>query len=221
MSVDSLVTTANSKVTKCICYHPVLQSRAVTTKAVANIVTISVVNFKFLSQPIRLVQDQDFISKNYPSKLTSAKLNELALESIAQTRHKFLHISWITIDINLNTNLLEFVRSIDPLRTFLLMKLLHSQPLFHHSATANPDKSHSPLFCTASTNVDPIHDPSFQFASALLHTPGSTHSDMDIYSFLTKSNDIPIVLDTGASTSLTLILLDFIGPLEPAPLSEI
>jgi hypothetical protein len=175
---------------------------------------------KFRSFPIRLNRVSDLPSKSFPM-LTPTEESQDLLDSIAKNRHKFLHLSWITIDINLNTNLSEFVRSIDPLRTFRLMKLLQSQPLFHHSANANPDKNCSPLFCTAATHVDPIHDPSFQFASALLHTPGSTDSDMDIYSFLTKSEILPIVLDTGASTSLTPILSDFIGPLEPAPLSEI
>jgi hypothetical protein len=43
----------------------------------------------------------------------------------------------------------------------------------------------------------------------------------DPYTFLNKVNDLPIVLDTGASTSLTPVLSDFIGPLEPAPHNEI
>jgi hypothetical protein len=40
--------------------------------------------------------------------------------------------------------------------------------------------------------------------------------------FLTsKLDDLPIVLDAGALTSLTPVLSDFIGPLEPTPLNEI
>jgi hypothetical protein len=78
-----------------------------------------------------------------------------------------------------------------------------------------------PLQCIATTNINPIHVPTFQFASALLHSSCSAEADSESYSSVSKLDDLPIVLDTGASTSLTPILSDFIGPLEPAPLSEI
>jgi hypothetical protein len=47
-----------------------------------------------------------------------------------------------------------------------------------------------------------------------LHTPGAFRSAI-------PSLDMPIVIDTGASLSLTPVLDDFVGPLEPADITEI
>jgi hypothetical protein len=126
-----------------------------------------------------------------------------------------LHISWIQFDINLDVNLSKFVKSIDPLKDFQMVKLLQNQ-LFR----SNFDSTSLP--CTSTTNWSSVvDDPSFLFDTALLQAPTSNDTVSDSFGFLTKPDDLPIVLDTGASTTLTLILSDFIGPLEPAPLSEI
>ena len=39
--------------------------------------------------------------------------------------------------------------------------------------------------------------------------------------FAKNPDDTPVVIDSGASSSLALHLMDFVGPLEPAPMSEV
>jgi hypothetical protein len=43
----------------------------------------------------------------------------------------------------------------------------------------------------------------------------------ELFDLPSKPDNLPVVLDTGASTSLTPVLTDFIGPLIPAPIDEI
>jgi hypothetical protein len=79
---------------------------------------------------------------------------------------------------------------------------------FCHPVTSNPSKKflHPHSFCFDSfstTNYDPVQLPSFHFAAALLQTPKIFHDTVsDPYSLLNKLDDLPVVLDTGASTSL-------------------
>jgi hypothetical protein len=78
------------------------------------------------------------------------------------------------------------------------------------------------LQCVSTTNCDPVQLLSFHFAAALLQTPKIFNDTVsNPYSLLNKLDDLPVVLATGASTSLSPVLSDFIGPLEPAPLNEI
>jgi hypothetical protein len=180
---------------------------------------------KFWSSNILLIRLQPFDDFDIESDdiLSSLEESKVELDRVATTMHKLLHLSWVTIELNFDINLTDFVRMIDPLHTFRLLKLLHSSTMFHRHPVkiSSSNRSCFPLQCTATTNINPIHAPSFQFASAFLHSSPSAETDSESYSFLSKSDDLPIVLDTGASTSLTPILSDFIGPLEPAQLSEI
>jgi hypothetical protein len=97
---------------------------------------------------------------------------------------------------------------IHPLDDFLLQQRLSNLKLFR-SISVTP-----PLSCLATSN--------FSFlAEAHLHHPSNSLPTSDSFSFLTPPTDLPVVLDTGASMSLTPVLSDFIGPLEPAPLKEI
>ena len=43
-------------------------------------------------------------------------------------------------------------------------------------------------------------------------------NDKSLGAYQVNAAELPIVIDTGASTSLSPVLSDFIGPLEPAPL---
>jgi hypothetical protein len=102
---------------------------------------------KFHSNVLYLIRLQPFddfttLSDNL---LSSAEVSQLDLDRVATTLHKILHLSWVTIDLRFNTNLSDFARSIDPLRTFRLLKLFHTNPLFQHSANEGSNKFFLPF----------------------------------------------------------------------------
>jgi hypothetical protein len=75
---------------------------------------------KFRSSTITLIRlqpfnDFDILSANILSSLDESQLE---LDHVATTMHKLLHLSWVTIELPFNINLSDFVRMLDPLRTF-------------------------------------------------------------------------------------------------------
>jgi hypothetical protein len=142
---------------------------------------------KFRSSVITLVQlhsldDFNTLSDNL---LSSAEVSQFDLDRVASTMHKILHLSWITIDLSFNINLSNFVRSIDPLRTFCLLKLLHSKPFFQHSVNKNPVTKATSLQCVSTMHSNPVQDPSILFAAGLLKSPMTFNDTVsDPFSFL-------------------------------------
>jgi hypothetical protein len=141
--------------------------------------------------------------------LTPTEVRKLQLDQGTRQLRKVLHLSWITIDLNFSIILSDFVKTLDPLRSTLL-----SKPIVHPVSRSPPGP---PLPCVST------HFSCGLFAGALLQTPFTEdNASLDPFSLLNqKSDDIPVVLDTGALTSLTPVLSNFIGPLTQAPIDEI
>jgi hypothetical protein len=133
---------------------------------------------------------------------------QLELDQMACTRHKFLHLSWVTIDLIFDVNFCKFVCSIDPLRDFLSQQCLSLSDFFCSQFTP------STLPCFASSCASSLLQTSTLFNVLLQDTTSDSTPPID-------PTDMPIVVDTGASVSLTPVLSDFTGPLVPTQLTEL
>jgi hypothetical protein len=132
---------------------------------------------------------------------TYHELLRLAQDHMTRHHHKLLHVSWVTIDLTFEINFSQFISSIDPLSEYLLSRELSSPAFFRSPST-------STLSCYA-TSTSPMS----LFNVLLQEQPPSTDPSAPL--------DMPIVIDTGASVSLTPILSDFISPLVPTQLTEL
>jgi hypothetical protein len=151
---------------------------------------------------------------SYLTNLTPLEIHQLTSNFVARNRHKVFHLSWATIELPFNVDFQRFIELINPVDDFLLQRRLLDLQLFRLTKPSS-------LPCVATTLGSSIPQSNFGLiAEAMLQRPSDSLSSSE-YSFLTQSTDLPVVLDTGASTSLTPVLSDFIGPLEPAPLTEI
>ena len=143
------------------------------------------------------------------------------MEDWDQIKHKYLHQSFFQFDIKLGINLDTFSQSINPLKQFHQLRQLSINPFFSRSknthlnqdlysnAKIEATKLKSLLYSSIARNDLLIQDP-FNSDSA-----ESSVQDQRVYVSVKKDKTMPIVIDTGASISLTPNRDDFIGPIRP------
>lgn len=144
------------------------------------------------------------LSKCY-SSVSPFELFRLEQDHMARTQHKFLHLSWVMIDFAFDVNFSKFIHLIDPLHEFRLCQCLSSDNFFQPSLSNLP--------CLAPSSTSSLFRTTSLF-NVLLQEPPTDSVPPDF-------NDMPVVIDTGASVSLTPVLSDFIGPLVPTQLTEL
>jgi hypothetical protein len=140
--------------------------------------------------------------------------------------------------LRLGVDLDEFVSQLDPLKQFRIMKELSGQDFFVETVSAKRRK-------TAGIRTgNPVHD-AFIAAAHLTNTlPTQIQEDTLVADELTKpykltpsalreltrnksiyfsnkKDDLPMVIDTGGSKSVTPVIEDFIGELRPADVNDL
>ena len=133
-------------------------------------------------------------------------------DEFERLKHKFLHQSWIMFDMQYGTSL-DFIDNEDPLAFIRAIKDCCTDKTMPRSTSVD-----NPLHMTG-TNLQYCH----VWKQRLLGKVASLSNmlainDESLGAYHVNAAELPIVIDTGASTSLSPVLSDFIGPLEPAPL---
>jgi hypothetical protein len=150
----------------------------------------------------------------------------------AQFKHRLLHQSWVMFDMQFGVSLDELMDGVDPSRQWRMIKDLHMmtrgerQPLTMTMSPVKPTfSSVVPFGCIALAN----------WLKAELELPTTTTLKTteikDIYSDESRlarayntnhdGANVPVVLDTGASFSLTPFMNDFVGPIRPSPIGSL
>ena len=123
-------------------------------------------------------------------------------------KNQLLHQPYLMYELQFGINLDNFLSDIDPLKAFQLITYLQNPKLFE--ATNRP----TPCFATTLGNVAISNFMNLQPQSKLWDFV--TCEDNSGYSYaLTPEVDYPVVLDTGASMSLTPNKTDFVSKIRP------
>ena len=114
-------------------------------------------------------------------------------------------------DVDLDT----FVAKLNPLATFQALRTLNHQPLHLESSRdrSEPGNQHHQA-CVAAFNLQhgcPTSERHYY----------DQHQLPTVYLSRSEQDNLPIVIDTGASVTLTPNVNDFIGPIEPCDLLQI
>ena len=126
------------------------------------------------------------------------------LDGFERLKPKLLQQSWVMYDMQYGVDLQSFVQSIDPLKTFQIMKTLsHPEFLNPRSTRTNRD-----IFDLVEKEVSKYR---INVCSAYL--PNQTLAEPSVY-LSNKDDDLPLVIDTGASFCLTPNISDFVSPLQ-------
>ena len=142
------------------------------------------------------------------------------LEDYTRLTHSFLHHSWLMYDMQYGISLDDLCQVIDPIRHYRTMMACSSDALMGKN---------SPITCLSGTTTRGIagvamalfqHDDSLTDEEIRVAKYRKIKDRLEHYSLKVTGN-VPVVLDTGASYSLTPILEDFVTELSPAPISEI
>ena len=147
-----------------------------------------------------------------------------------------LHLSWVMYHMQYGVDLGEFVQTIDPIGQFRILKFLMSPAMLRAcgeqrildvaAVTTRVSRSYfeplagfpAVLQCVPEGGKSiPLIPHGFQ-GMGTVDCPMPTRYDALLSS---AGADAPIVIDTGASTSLTPDLSDFVTPLEPVQSAEV
>jgi len=154
------------------------------------------------------------------------QMYDFNLESIKTTVFHNEHI-WFQSQYEISLN--SFVSTIDPLNAIHTLKALHSK---HFLSCTSPIQTigSEGLFIAMLSELEPsrsVIDPDLDF-STQIYSPADYHKahfqSCQAYQqnmFHSPTPDLPIVIDTGASTSITPVLSDFVGDLSPASTAEV
>lgn len=126
-------------------------------------------------------------------------------------------------DLQYGVNVQHFTKSINPLQQIQTLKTLHHPDMLKSCGIA-PSQLHG----TATQNfismlIRPSTKPIFNnkiFQSSATSTLNNKN-DHDIILQAQNSSSTPILIDTGASCSITPNLQDFVGDLKPAETTEV
>jgi hypothetical protein len=129
---------------------------------------------------------------------------ENKLDEFERIKPRFLHNSFVMFELRYGVSLQEFVKELDPIKSFRLVSALSRPQTLKRvskSTTINDMVSHE---------VDKYR---FNVCySDNLHENDHPSCRPSIY--LSKNDDVPVVIDTGASFCLTPCISDFVGPLQ-------
>jgi hypothetical protein len=151
----------------------------------------------------------------------------------AQFKHKLLHQSWIMYDMQFGVSIHDLIDDIDPSRQWRMIKRLHqmtkgaSTPLSTALLrTSQSQGNRFQLCCIALANwvkaegtigIVPTHDN--VVGSKDVYSNESTLAS--IYQADQSGVHVPVVLDTGASFSITPFLNDFVGQIQPSNINSL
>ena len=117
-------------------------------------------------------------------------------------KHRFLHQSWMMYDMQFGVSLDDLLDQVDPTKSFRLATILQREEFVaFRSHDTNPKPN-----CFSTTNF-----------LATTNLAGVARINQAITTMNATPDDVPIVIDSGASASITPILADFVGDLERAP----
>jgi len=154
---------------------------------------------------------------------------KLKLSAFETMKHKLLHHEWIMFNMQFGIDLNDFVQSIDPLQSIKVIKELNSNEFLKSAGMLKPMsmislQSNVAMFNhERSPTADPIEFNNLSFNKYQdLSSVSSQFTPTYLQSLqMNKMNDLPIVIDTGASTSITPVLGDFVGDLKPTDIAEV
>jgi hypothetical protein len=156
--------------------------------------------------------------------------------------------SWIMYDLQFGVNLSDFFSKIDPLKQFHYIQVVQSTTILEAYGISNPNscivtKSYvnaalllhqTAVQSTTILDAYGISNPNSCIvtkpnvnAALLSHQTSSTSAPLadpmgEAYFILSPHHhDIPIIIDTGTSHSITPNHSDFIGPIQPTSISDI
>ena len=125
-------------------------------------------------------------------------------DGFERLKPKLLHQSWVMYDMQYGVDLQSFVQSIDPLKTFQIMKTLsHPEFLNPRSTTTNRD-----IFDLVKKEVS-----KYQIKVCSAYLSSQTLAEPSVY-LSNKDDDLPLVIDTGVSFCLTPNISDFVSLLQ-------
>ena len=147
-------------------------------------------------------------------------------ERFESVKHKLLHVPDVMFGLRHGVDLDEFVSQIDPLKHFQILREL-SGPGFIATASATEGAPKRALIAAAHlTNTLPTRL-NLELDAGTLEQMKVTPQEMakltrnrSVY-FSNKPDDLPMVIDTGGSKSVTPVKNDFVGDIRPADISDL
>ena len=137
-------------------------------------------------------------------------------DSYNRIKTKFLHDSFVMYEIQYGINLDEFVKGIDPLKTFRLTKDLTQPEMINTTSKLKSRDLHSLAHREAikyRAQVAVMNSCMGEVEVANT-TARNTEARLSVY-ISNKGDELPVVIDTGASFCLSPVLADFVTPLTP------
>ena len=160
-------------------------------------------------------------------RLDHSKPDEL--ESFHDVRHSLLSNSMVMFGMRLGVDLQSFVESVDPIKNFRTLAALSSGNFISSKAKRKERKRNARVALIAAANLQggaSSVDCCVKVKSSSIESP--EESSQDIASrirqksiYFSNEDNLPIVIDSGASLSLTPVLEDFIGDLKPAHIKDL
>ncbi|CAJ1961149.1 unnamed protein product, partial [Cylindrotheca closterium] len=146
--------------------------------------------------------------------------DEEILEDYTRNKHRFLHLSFIQIDAQYGVDLDQFVRSVDPLKQYHQIAAL-SNPLWSLHTKSEETEVKTTLKAAksnAATLSRAVNAAISQIDCHIPRLPDTLHHQ-SVY--LSDNSKTPMVIDTGASVSITPHKSDFISKVRPSQLKSI
>jgi hypothetical protein len=166
----------------------------------------------------RKKRDQEEETKAEWLKETDAERQEDCL----RIRHRLLHQSWIMYDFQYGISLDELVSRFDPIKQFVAVKTLSSSTFLSKKSRKNERMAMQSLLIAAhmlskpsETNQSPLGQDKDENLDVATLTPNRS-----VY-FKNRPGQLPIIIDTGCSKSLTPDMNDFAGPIKKAQVNEL
>ena len=132
-------------------------------------------------------------------------------EDYEREKHKYLHRSFLQFDLQYGVSLDEFVTAVKPELFFQNVSALSADSFLQTSKQRKSRRARARQALIAAQRLRPTSDPSYLTAD--------TSHDMRVY--ISSDDSMPIVIDTGASLSLTPNLEDFVEPPKPCALTHL
>jgi hypothetical protein len=158
---------------------------------------------------------------------TTKETEEEHQEEWARVRHRLLHQSWIMIDFQFGVTLDEFVSKLDPVQQFLNIKAL-SSPSFLSNGKGRyglKTKARNAFIAAAKLSKEFGNGETIGPTTAAHRYETMEMKELSMNRSVYLSNrdddDLPIVIDSGCSKSLTPNKNDFVGDIEPASTKEL
>ena len=146
--------------------------------------------------------------------------DEEILEDYTRNKHRFLHLSFLQIDAQYGVDLEQFVQSIDPLKQFNLIAAL-SNPM-SSLYTKSEEKTLARSLKSAKSNAVTLTRAINAAISQIdCHIPLISDPLRHQSVYLSDNSKTPMVIDTGASVSITPHESDFISKVRPSKLKSI